>query len=134
MRKMKKVLSVFIVLLMSFQLLACGKTVGDAPITSKWKVTELNVNGKVTSLTGAWAVYDKINGTKVPEFESDGTNFTFSMSGKTHPGTVVKNGDVYELYWTNPNSNSPTMSTATISGDTMVIELKDNIQVTFKAK
>ena len=57
------------------------------------------------------------------------------MSGKDHNGYVVQNGDVYELYWDNTNNpNSPAMSTATITGNIMEIELKPGIKIIFSTK
>ena len=131
----KKILSVFLAVFIAINLCACGYNAGGDPITARWKVVSLTLNNTTTSFTGFWGVWDKISGTKVPEFDSDGNTFTFSMSGKDHTGTVVKNGDVYELYWDNANGpNAVKMSTATINGDILTIQMKDNLTVVFKAK
>ena len=132
---LKRIFSLLAACILTFGLFACGSYSGDAPITAKWKVTQINNHGTVTDMTGAWQVVDAVSGTKVPEFTSDGNNFTFSMSGKDHNGTLVQNGDIYELYWDNTNNtNSPKMSTAKITGNVLEVELKDGIVVTFEAK
>lgn len=136
MKTLRKTLSIILAFLMVAQFCACGGvSSGNAPITSRWKVTTIDNNGTVTDMTGWWAVWDTVSGAKVPEFTSDGSNFTFSMSGKDHNGYVVQNGDVYELYWDNTNNpNSPAMSTATITGNIMEIELKPGIKIIFSTK
>lgn len=133
---MKRILSVMTALLLALGLMACGaKNTGDAPITSKWKVTTINNNGTITDMTGIWVIVDAVNKVKTPEFTSDGTNFTFSMSGKDHKGTLVQNGNTYELHWdNNSNPNGPAVSKATITGNILEVELKEGIVVTFEAR
>ncbi|MBO6088947.1 MAG: hypothetical protein J6P37_01355 [Lachnospiraceae bacterium] len=132
---MKKSISVILVFFMVFSLCACGYNSGRDPITARWKVVSSTLNNTTTSFTGFWGVWDKVSGTKIPEFDSDGNTFTFSMSGKDRTGTVVKNGDVYELYWDNSNGpNKVRMSTATISGDIMTIQMTDDLTMIFKAR
>jgi hypothetical protein len=133
--KMKKSISVILVFFMVFSLCACGYNAGRDPITARWKVVSSTFNNTTTSFTGFWGVWDKVSGTKIPEFDSDGNTFTFSMSGKDHTGTVVKNGDIYELYWDNASGpNKVRMSTATINGDIMTIQMTDDLNMIFKMK
>ena len=135
MKRIKKIFSVFLALFLAVSLCACAVNTGGDPITARWKVVSSTLNNTTTSFTGFWGVWDKVSGTKIPEFDSDGNTFTFSMSGKDHNGYVVQNGDVYELYWDNTNNpNSPAMSTATITGNIMEIELKPGIKIIFSTK
>jgi uncharacterized lipoprotein YehR (DUF1307 family) len=135
MKRIKKIFSVFLALFLAVSLCACAANTGGDPITARWKVVSSTLNNTTTSFTGFWGVWDKVSGIKVPEFESDGNTFTFSMSGKDHTGTVVKNGDIYELYWDNASGpNKVQMSTATISGDIMTIQMTDDLTMIFKMK
>ncbi len=131
----KKILSVFLAVFIAINLCACGYNAGGDPITARWKVVSSTLNNTTTSFTGFWGVWDKISGIKVPEFDSDGNTFTFSMSGKDHTGYIIKNGDIYELYW--DKSNGPhgvTMSTATIDGDILTIQMTDDLTMIFQAR
>ena len=133
--KMKKSISVILVFFMVFSLCACGYNSGRDPITARWKVVSSTLNNTTTSFTGFWGVWDKVSGTKIPEFHSDGNTFTFSMSGKDRTGTIVKNGDIYELYWDNASGpNKVQMSTATINGDILTIQMTDDLTMIFKMK
>ena len=132
---MKKSISVILVFFMVFSLCACGYNSGRDPITARWKVVSSTLNNTTTSFTGLWGVWDKVSGTKIPEFDSDGNTFTFSMSGKDRTGTIVKNGDIYELYWDNASGpNKVQMSTATINGDILTIQMTDDLTMIFKMK
>lgn len=135
MKRIKKIFSVFLALFLAVSLFACAVNTGGDPITARWKVVSSTLNNTTTSFTGFWGVWDKVSGTKIPEFDSDGNTFTFSMSGKDHTGTVVKNGDIYELYWDNASGpNKVRMSTATINGDIMTIQMTDDLTMIFKMK
>ena len=135
MKRIKKIFSVFLALFLAVSLCACAANTGRDPITARWKVVSSTLNNTTTSFTGFWGVWDKVSGTKIPEFDSDGNTFTFSMSGKDHTGTVVKNGDIYELYWDNASGpNKVQMSTATISGDILTIQMTDDLTMIFKMK
>ena len=135
MKRIKKIFSVFLALFLAVSLCACAANTGRDPITARWKVVSSTLNNTTTSFTGFWGVWDKVSGTKIPEFDSDGNTFTFSMSGKDHTGTVVKNGDIYELYWDNASGpNKVQMSTATINGDIMTIQMTDDLTMIFKMK
>ena len=135
MKRIKKIFSVFLALFLAVSLCACGNNSGRDPITARWKVVSSKLNNTTTSFTGFWGVWDKVSGTKIPEFDSDGNTFTFSMSGKDHTGTVVKNGDIYELYWDNASGpNKVRMSTATINGDILTIQMTDDLTMIFKMK
>ncbi len=131
----KKILSVFLAVFVAINLCACGYNAGGDPITARWKVVSSTLNNTTTSFTGFWGVWDKVSGIKIPEFTSDGNTFTFSMSGKDHTGHIVKNGDVYELYWDNANGpHAVSMSTATIDGDILTIQMTDDLTMIFKAR
>ncbi|MBO4701652.1 MAG: hypothetical protein J5625_03195 [Lachnospiraceae bacterium] len=135
MKRIKKIFSVFLALFLAVSLCACAVNTGGDPITARWKVVSSTLNNTTTSFTGFWGVWDKVSGTKIPEFDSDGNTFTFSMSGKDHTGTVVKNGDIYELYWDNASGpNKVRMSTATINGDILTIQMTDDLTMIFKMK
>ena len=135
MKRIKKIFSVFLALFLAVSLCACAVNTGGDPITARWKVVSSTLNNTTTNFTGFWGVWDKVSGTKIPEFDSDGNTFTFSMSGKDHTGTVVKNGDIYELYWDNASGpNKVRMSTATINGDILTIQMTDDLTMIFKMK
>ena len=135
MKRIKKIFSIILALFLAVSLCACAANTGRDPITARWKVVSSTLNNTTTSFTGFWGVWDKVSGTKIPEFDSDGNTFTFSMSGKDHTGTVVKNGDIYELYWDNASGpNKVRMSTATINGDIMTIQMTDDLTMIFKMK
>ena len=135
MKRIKKIFSIILALFLALSLCACAVNTGGDPITARWKVVSSTLNNTTTSFTGFWGVWDKVSGTKIPEFDSDGNTFTFSMSGKDHTGTVVKNGDIYELYWDNASGpNKVQMSTATINGDIMTIQMTDDLTMIFKMK
>lgn len=135
MKRIKKIFSIILALFLALSLCACAGNTGGDPITARWKVVSSTLNNTTTSFTGFWGVWDKVSGTKIPEFDSDGNTFTFSMSGKDHTGTVVKNGDIYELYWDNASGpNKVQMSTATINGDIMTIQMTDDLIMIFKMK
>ena len=90
-------------------------------------VVEMTVNGK--SMT-----YDDSNrDAKAPQFScADGTNFTFTNSGKAHTGTLEKSGEKYILHYSDSNK---TME-ATISGKqmTIVISGSDSMRLVFETK
>ena len=135
MKQTKRIISVVLAVFLAVSLCACANKSGYDPITSRWKVVSSTLNNTTTSFTGFWGVWDKVSGIKIPEFTSDGNTFTFSMSGKDHTGHIVKNGDVYELYWDNANGpHAVSMSTATIDGDIMTIQMTDNLTMIFKAR
>ena len=135
MKQTKRIISVVLAVFLAVSLCACANKSGYDPITSRWKVVSATLNNTTTSFTGFWAVLNKVNRIKVPEFTSNGNTFTFSMSGKDHTGHIVKNGDVYELYWDNAKGpNGVKMSTATKNGDIMTIQMTENLTILFKAK
>ena len=78
--------------------------------------------------------YDDSNrDAKAPQFScADGTNFTFTNSGKAHTGTLEKSGEKYILHYSDSNK---TME-ATISGKqmTIVISGSDSMRLVFETK
>ena len=130
---MKKITGVFLALLFAISLSACGTNAAKDPIAARWEVVSLTLGKTTTSYTGFWKVWGKVKGITFPEFSSDGNTFTLSMS-QDNTGIVVKNGDVYELYWDNGSMGSVDMSTATIDGDILTIQMKDNLTIVFKMK
>jgi hypothetical protein len=116
------------VVAMALCLAACGGAgPQNAKITSAWSIVEMTVNGK--SMT-----YDDSNrDAKAPQFScADGTNFTFTNSGKAHTGTLEKSGEKYILHYSDSNK---TME-ATISGKqmTIVISGSDSMRLVFETK
>ena len=124
----RRLLCVVMVVAMALCLAACGGADSkNAKITSAWSIVEMTVNGKSMP-------YDDSNrDAKAPQFScTDGTNFTFTNSGKAHTGTLEKSGEKYILHYSDSNK---TME-ATISGKqmTIVISGSDSMRLVFETK
>lgn len=93
------------------------KITGNALITDNWQILIMTVNGKTVTYEGI--PVDSF----APEFScSDGINFTFSLKGKSHSGTLTESGGVYTL---NYKDTTKTMK-AKISGNRMTITIADS--------
>lgn len=113
----KRVLFIAVIMVMALSCLcSCGSSgnSGNADITSKWKIIEMGSSGKKTT-------YDIIPVTSIdPHFScTDGKNFTFSLNGKDHTGTLTESGGVYILDLDDSDKNME----AKISGNKMTLSI-----------
>lgn len=103
-------------------LCACGSSgngadTSDADITSSWKLVEMTVSGK----TERYDNFPDIGG-RAPKFScTDGKNFTFTLNGKSHTGTLTESDGVYTLNL----SDSKAKMEAVISGNKLTLSLAD---------
>lgn len=113
-------------------LLGCGSSdsSSNASITDDWQLIEMTVNGKTEKLKkGIPADSPSL----APQFScTDGTNFTFSLNGKSHSGTLTEANGVYTL---NYKDGGKTME-AKISGNRMTITIvgSDSMELIFETK
>lgn len=109
------------VLCVMYLLWGCGSSdsSGNASITDDWKCVECEVDGKRTT-DEAISFDNPLLLGRSPSFScTDGTNFTFSLNGKNHSGTLTESEGVYTL---NYNDTTKKME-AQISGNRMTINV-----------
>lgn len=100
---------------------------GNASITDNWQLVEWTVNGKTEKFK------DIPPDSLSPQFScTDGTNFTFSLKGKGHSGTLTESEGVYTLTY---NDTFKKME-ARISGNRMTITMADSdvMELIFETK
>ena len=99
----------------------CGSSdsSGNASITDDWKCVEVEVNGK--RVTDETISFDNplLLGRSSSFSCTDGTNFTLSVNGKSHSGTLTESEGVYTLNF----DDSTKKMEAQISGNRMTINI-----------
>ena len=131
-RKMKKkTLSIVMALLMVVSMLTACAT-KETTITSKWVVTEYEVNGKVTNVENDnWLL--RLTAKDVePQFVcKDGVNCTFSLNGKDHQGTLTEQDGGYRIDFNDTYKSF----NASISGDRLeLVNEAGTVRIEFKQK
>lgn len=105
---MKRFLSSFVAICLSFIMFGCGLTdlippdpredMSNDPITQKWVVTEYSAKGETIVLEEENPVVNAMVYSKLPKFTcEDGVNCVFEINEKEHSGTVSKEDDSYVI-------------------------------------
>ncbi len=122
-------------ILMVILLCGCGikrDELGNALITSDWKLVSLRTNGTFTDVENEQPLVKLITARDNPKFKcKDGTHCTFSMAGKTHNGTISGQDGNYEI--TYDDTSKPML--AEISGDRLTLkDTNGKFEIVFNAK
>jgi hypothetical protein len=91
---------------MVFMVSGCGQS-GDAKITSKWKISEMMVNGKVTREADYSPIVRLFTSKDAPKFKvsKDGASCVLTIGQKNHKGTVTEEDGKYIIDFDDSYSN-----------------------------
>ena len=121
----------FILIMMT----GCGTKVdsdGNYSINSKWKLTEFAFDGNRTVLANDPEIVNKMTEDAQPKFEcTNNKNCKFTLNGKTHNGTVSREGDGYRI--TFDDSYKPFL--ANIDGNKLTLTNENKkVEIIFEAE
>lgn len=88
---MRKLITIFVISIMTLTTFSSCSPKQNAKISSEWKLSKMIYDGKTT-----YAMFSE-DKDALPQFTTDGKNFTFSFNGKTRNGVILENGSSYEL-------------------------------------
>lgn len=124
----KKVCLLCSILCVLFLFWGCGSSDSseNASITDDWQLIEMTHKGTTKK-------YEELPKNLAPTFScTDGTNFVFSLNGKSHSGTLVELEDGYMLNYDDATAKMKTK----ISGNRMTITIvgSDSTEFIFETK